>query len=151
VEAIELLVSNSSSSFNIDDKYLKWVLICNFYKRLILNLRGQEVITCSQILNSTLTIISCAQIKLWTMTMPNCTINMYVQANHTKILTTWIFTLRITQAAISLKFVMIGNNDAKQYRLQYLQSCNYQGQGKHPTLFSMAPLREQRLAYVSGG
>jgi len=46
---------------------------------------------------------------------------------------------------------MIGNNDAKQYRLQYFQSCNYQGQGKHSTLFSMAPMREQWLAYASGG
>ena len=74
----------SSSSFNIDDKYLKWVLICNFCKSLILNLRGQDLIVFSQILNRTLTSSSCAQIKLWTMTMPNWAINMNVQANHTK-------------------------------------------------------------------
>jgi len=55
VETIETLVN--SSSFNIDDKYLKWVLICNFYKRLILNLRRQELITCSQTLHRTLTIV----------------------------------------------------------------------------------------------
>jgi len=34
------------------------VLIFNFYKRLILNLRGLELITCSQILNRTLTMYS---------------------------------------------------------------------------------------------
>jgi len=34
------------------------VLIFNFYKRLILNLRGQELITCSQKLNGTLTTYS---------------------------------------------------------------------------------------------
>jgi len=34
------------------------VLIFNFYKRLILNLRGQELITCLQILNRTLTMCS---------------------------------------------------------------------------------------------
>jgi len=102
VETIELLVT--SSSFNIDDKYLKLVWICNFYKRLILKLRGQEVITCSQILNRTLTIISCGQIKLWIMTMPNCAINMNVQANHTKILRArWLihfFTSRVVCARI---------------------------------------------------
>jgi len=34
------------------------VLIFNFYKRLILILIGQELITCSQILNRTLTMCS---------------------------------------------------------------------------------------------
>jgi len=32
------------------------MLIFNFYKRLILNLQDQELITCSQILHRTLTI-----------------------------------------------------------------------------------------------
>jgi len=48
------------------------VLIFNFYKRLILNLRGQEPITCSQILNRTLTMCSdkplnygCAKLSHW--------------------------------------------------------------------------------------
>jgi len=36
-----------------------------------------------------------------------------------------------------------------QNNIGYLQSCNYQG--KHPTLFSMVPICEQRLAYASGG
>ena len=36
-----------------------------------------------------------------------------------------------------------------QNKIGYLQSCNYQG--KHPTLFSMAPKCEQSLAYASGG
>jgi len=34
------------------------VLIFSFRKRLILNLQGQELITCSQILNRTLTMCS---------------------------------------------------------------------------------------------
>jgi len=43
----------------MDGKYLKRVLIFNFYKRLILNLRGQELITYSQIiLNRTLAMYS---------------------------------------------------------------------------------------------
>jgi len=60
VETIETLVSSSSFISQIDDKYLKWVLISNFYKRLILNIRirGQELITCSQILDRTLTMWS---------------------------------------------------------------------------------------------
>jgi len=44
------------------------VLIVNFCKRLILNLGGQELITCSQILKRTLTMLPCVQIKLWNMT-----------------------------------------------------------------------------------
>jgi len=36
------------------------VLIFNFYKRLIVNFRGQELITCLQVLNRTLTIIMCS-------------------------------------------------------------------------------------------
>jgi len=38
--------------------YLKLVLIFNFYKTLILNLRGQELIACSQLLNRTLPMCS---------------------------------------------------------------------------------------------
>jgi len=50
---------NTSIIMNqIDDKYLKWGLIFNFYKRLLLNLRDQELITCSQILNRILTMCS---------------------------------------------------------------------------------------------
>jgi len=36
-----------------------------------------------------------------------------------------------------------------QNSIGHLQSCNYQG--KHPTLLSMDPKFEQRLAYASGG
>jgi len=53
------------------------VLIFNFYKRLIFNLRGQELITCSQILNRTLTMCSdktlnydCAQCRISTTLPP---------------------------------------------------------------------------------
>jgi len=73
----------------MDDTYLKRVLIFNFYKRLIWNLRGQELITCSQILNRQIVLYSCAQIKPWTMTMLNSAINMNEQANRTKKLTRW--------------------------------------------------------------
>ena len=46
------------------------LLVFNFYKILILNLWGQELITCSQILNCT-SLTICSQIKLWTITVPN--------------------------------------------------------------------------------
>jgi len=36
-----------------------------------------------------------------------------------------------------------------QNNIGYLQSCDYHG--KHPTLFSIAPKCEQRLAYAGGG
>jgi len=42
---------------------------------------------------------------------------------------------------------IIGNRDAKQYRL----SLKLQLSGQHPALFSTAPKCEQRLAYASGG
>jgi len=36
-----------------------------------------------------------------------------------------------------------------QNNIGYLQSCNYRG--KLPTLLSMTPICEQKLAYASGG
>jgi len=65
-------VVQASIISQIDDKYLKLVFTFNFCKRFILNLRGQELITCSQILNRTLTICSektlkydCAKLSHW--------------------------------------------------------------------------------------
>jgi len=43
----------------ISDNYLNWALTFNFYNRLILNLQGQELITCLHILNRPLTITMC--------------------------------------------------------------------------------------------
>jgi len=82
VETIETLVIVQASIINqIDEKYLKWVLFFIFAKTHFKSPR-EELITCPQILNRTLTI--CAQIKLWTITVSNWAINMNVQENRTE-------------------------------------------------------------------
>jgi len=74
------LIVQASIINQIDDKYLKWVLICNFCKRLILFIRGQELITCSQILNRTLTMYSDKTLNYDCSKLSH----MNVQANPTK-------------------------------------------------------------------
>jgi len=73
---------------------------------------------------------------------------MNVQANHAKNINNMYIYITHNLGYNPYKFIIIGNSDAKQYT-GYLQSCNYQG--KHPTLFRMAPICGQNLAYASIG